>query len=468
MERIPYPSFKVKYLEVLPADHACPTCGHLAKRNSRGPRTIQEPDLEQPSFLIVHLSVCHCKNPDCQTHYFRLPLPCIEPRMRYSPDAVSYSVDRVTRDGMPFCRVPDRMADAFHLYPVKSTVWGWHARACEAIDLAKDYAPFVKATFAGVRCRDEVYDGPFCLLLATDPLNDIPVVYTLETQASDQQRAGCCQAWLDRHLARLEEIGIQPQAVIRDGALSYDRGLPAGWDQQRCQFHLVQDMTKDVLKAVNAYRKSLPDPPQRSKGRPNADAPPAPANIKTEIWHHRFLFAGHEETIEAQKRPCPHENHPCGGQSETEILTELCDAHPSLGTIRSVMPDIYALFNGDYERVDQVQSRYQVLCLTPAYQENADLSRALAHLQGDSLEKACLHLAYDNLPRTNNHAEGKARRFRKRQKHHYHLRRSHTRDRAMKAELIHQKQRKQTRGDPVVRLQEKADATTQAKRDRAA
>lgn len=460
MDSIAYGSFKVKYLEILPSDHACPSCGQLAKRNSRGQRTIQEPDLEKPSFLIVHMSVCQCKNPDCQTRYFRIPLPFIAPRMRYSPEAVSYSVESVRRDGMPFCRVPDRMANDFHLYPVTSTVWGWQKDACDGIDLSKDYDPFVKATFSGVLCMDEVYDGPFCMILSTDPINDITVAYTLETKASDQQRAGFCQAWLDRHLARLEKIGIEPQAVIRDGAVIYDNGLPADWDQKRCEFHLLQDITKDVLKAVHAYRKSLPDPPKRSRGRPKADAPPAPAPIKTEIWHHRYLFVSREETIKERERTCGHSNHLCCGRSEDEILTDLCDAHPCLGTIRRFMGDIYDLFSDAYTSLDQVQSRYQVLSLTPEYRDNVDLSRALAHLQGDTLAKACLHLFYDNLPRTNNHVERKARQFRKGQKHHYKLRRSHTIDRAMKADLIRQKQRKQARGDPVVRLRKKTDATS--------
>ena len=461
MDSISYESFNVKYLEILPSDHACPSCGQLAKRNSRGQRTIQEPDLEQPSFLMVHMSVCACKNPYCPTHYFRIPLPFIEPRMRYSPEAVSYSVESVSRDGMPFCRVPDRMADDFHLYPVKSTVWGWHGRMCDAIDLSKAYDPFVKATFSGVLCMDEVYDGPFCMILSTDPINDITVAYTLETKPPEKQRAGFCQAWLDRHLARLEEIGIAPQAVIRDGALVYDNGLPCDWDQERCAFHLLQDITTDVLKAVNGYRKSLPDPPKRSKGRPKADAPPLPAPIKTEIWHHRYLFVCHDETISERARTCGHLNHSCSGRSEDEILTDLCESHPELGTISRFMGDIYDLFSDAYTSVDQVQSRYQDLCLTPEYRDNIDLCRALAHLKGDTLETACLHLLYDNLPRTNNHVEGKARRFRKGQKHHYKLRRSHTIDRAMKADLMRQKQRKQARGDPVVRLRKKADATSQ-------
>ena len=461
MDSISYGSFKVKYLEILPSDHACPSCGQLAKRNSRGQRTIQEPDLEKPSFLMVHMSVCQCKNPDCPTHYFRIPLPFIAPRMRYSPEAVSYSVESVRRDGMPFCRVPDRMADDFYLYPVKSTVWGWHGRLCDAIDLSKDYDPFVKATFSGVLCMDEVYDGPFCMILSTDPINDITVAYTLETKMPEKKRAGFCQAWLDRHLARLAKIGIDPQVVIRDGSPVYDNGLPCDWDQARCVFHLLQDITKDVLKAVNAYRKSLPDPPKRSRGRPKADAPPAPASIKTEIWHHRYLFVCHDETIEERARTCAHLNHPCYGRSEDDILTDLCDAHPRLGTIRRFMGDIYDLFSDEYTSLDQVQSRYQVLCLSPEYRDNVDLYRALSHLQGDTLEKACLHLLYDNLPRTNNHVERKVRRFRKGQKHHYKLRRSHTIDRAMKADLMRQKQRKQARGDPVVRLRKKADATAQ-------
>jgi len=359
---------------------------------------------------------------------------------------------------MPFCRVPDRVAEDFHLYPSQSTVWGWHRDACDRQDLTVDYEPWVKAQFSGVLCIDEVYDGPFCLILSTDPLNDVTVAYTLEKKTPGTERPKMSQAWLDRHLWALARIGIEPTAVIRDGLVVYDNGLPQTWDQSRCTFHLLQDITQDLLRAVNTYRKTLPDPPKRSKGRPKADAPPPPPNVKTEIWHHRYLWVSHPETIEQRDRTCTHQTHRCVGESDAEILQHLCAQHPPLQTIRACMLEVFGLFEDPDATFEDIKTQYDTMCQTPAYQANPDLVKALDHLSGDTLEKAFRFLAYENLPKTNNHVEGRARSFRKRQKSHYRLRRSSSIDRAMKAEMLRQKARKQARGDPVVRLRRKGEA----------
>lgn len=79
-------------------------------------------------------------------------------------------------------------------------MWEWHRQEAEEVDLTDDYAPWVKAQFSGVLCIDEVYDGPFCLILSTDPLNDVTVAYSLEKKAEDAQRPRMTQEWLDRHL----------------------------------------------------------------------------------------------------------------------------------------------------------------------------------------------------------------------------------------------------------------------------
>jgi hypothetical protein len=323
------------------------------------------------------------------------------------------------------------------------------------MDLTVEYEPWVKAQFSGVLCIDEVYDGPFCLILSTDPLNDLTVAYTLEKKTKDTERPKMSQAWLDRHLYHLTCMGIEPDVVMRDGAVVYDNGLPETWDQSRCTFHILQDITQDLLKAVNAYRKTLPDPPKRPKGRPKADASPPPPKIKTEIWHHRYLWVSRPETIETRDRTCIHKTHRCVGHTETEILQDLCAEHPPLHTIRQCMLEIFGLFEDPDATFEEIQAQYDTLCQTPAYQANPDLVKALNHLSGDTLKKAFRFLAYENLPRTNNHVEGKARRFRKRQNSHYRLRRSHAIDRAMKAEMIRQKTRKQARGDPSVRLKRK-------------
>jgi hypothetical protein len=362
---------------------------------------------------------------------------------------------------MVFCRVPDRVGEDFHLYPSKSTVWEWHRRSCESIDLTADYQPWVKAQFSGVLCIDEVYDGPFCLILSTDPLNDVTVAYTLEKKSEGQKRPMMNQEFLDRHLAQLRRIGIKPSVVMRDGAVVYDEGLPEEWDQARCNFHIIEDITKDVLNAVNAYRKTLPDPPKRPVGRPKSDAScPAP-NPKTEIWHHRFLWVSRPETIKDRDRLCKNEKHNCFGISEEDLLKNLCEKHPTLGTIREFILDIFGLFDNPNSSFEDVKATYDSLCQKHAYKDDPNLSKALGRLSGDTLQKACRFLEYENLPRTNNHAESKARSFRKRQKNHYKLRRSGTIDRALKADLLLQKARKQSRGDKRVHLKSKEDHQSQ-------
>ena len=55
MENIQHSFFSVKYIEVLPESYPCPECGEEAKRNSTGERTLQESNLDQPTFLIVRM-----------------------------------------------------------------------------------------------------------------------------------------------------------------------------------------------------------------------------------------------------------------------------------------------------------------------------------------------------------------------------------------------------------------------------
>lgn len=463
MDSIHHSFFTVKYLEVLPDTYPCPDCGQLAKRNSKGERTLQEPSLDRPTFLIVRMSVCKCENPECPRKYFRVPLPFAVPHARYTDHARGVCVSSVARDGMPFSRVPDRVGEDFHLYPSKSTVWAWHGQKTEGIDLSREYDPWVKAIFSGVLGIDEVYDGPFCLIFSTDPLNDVVIAYTLEEKPSGKRRPGMNQAWLDRHLEKLAQMGIKPEQVLRDGAPVYDHGLPEDWDQARCNFHILQDITKDVLQAVNAYRKTLPDPPPRPKGRPKADAPPPQPHVNTEIWHHRYLFVSRPETIQKKDRTCSRDTHSCFEKSERDILQDLCAAHPQLNTARQLMLDIWGLFDDKDAGFAQVQARYDTLCATPAYRDDPHLWDALQKLSGDTLYKACRFLEYENLPKTNNHAEHEARSFRKRQKAHYKLRRAHTIDRAMKAEMMRQKARKEARNDAVMRLKRKGEAAHQTR-----
>ena len=48
-----------------------------------------------------------------------------------------------------------------------------------------------------------------------------------------------------------------------------------------------------------------------------------------------------------------------------------------------------------------MKSQYETLCAQSAYQAIPALKKALQRLEGETLEKACRFLAYENLPKTN-------------------------------------------------------------------
>ncbi|MFN3476713.1 MAG: hypothetical protein ACK4Z6_04050 [Candidatus Methylomirabilales bacterium] len=199
----------------------------------------------------------------------------------------------------------------------------------------------------------------------------------------------------------LRHLGIDVRVTIRDGSPHYpERVAQAFPAQELCTFHLKQDVVKELLAAVRAYRKSVPDPPKRPKGRPRAEAPPPPPDPKKEIWKARGLFVMNPETLKEREEQA----QAAGRPSPTALLTRLGQEHPPLQTIRSCAEEVYAIFTQ---------------------------------------------------PATNNDAERAGRRFRKRQKAHYRLRVKALLQAVLQQELLAQKARWERSGQPVHRLQPK-------------
>jgi hypothetical protein len=96
------------------------------------------------------------------------------------------------------------------------------------------------------------------LLLATDPLSDIPVAFAL-VDKNDQDHMG-------RFLGNLKKHGLEPTVMITDGSSLYPTLLKALWpdaEHQLCVFHVLQDVNKASLKAVLRLRRGLS---RRGKG----------------------------------------------------------------------------------------------------------------------------------------------------------------------------------------------------------
>jgi hypothetical protein len=95
----------------------------------------------------------------------------------------------------------------------------------------------VRERFSGTLCIDELHLGRFTLLLATDPLADLPVAFAL-VDKNDQDH-------MRRFLGNLKSWDFTPQVVVTDGSNLDPSVLAELWpdaDHQLRVFHVIKDI----------------------------------------------------------------------------------------------------------------------------------------------------------------------------------------------------------------------------------
>jgi hypothetical protein len=136
----------------------------------------------------------------------------------------------------------------------------WCRAFADHLDFAADYQPWVIASFSGVLCVDEVYQGELALLLAVDPAapdGDRLVGYTLLPKEVDKSA-------VKAFLARLKAAGIEPEQVITDDSPLYPAVLAEVWPaaaHQLCLFHATRRVVEAVNEVVKRVRRAIPAPP---------------------------------------------------------------------------------------------------------------------------------------------------------------------------------------------------------------
>jgi hypothetical protein len=91
----------------------------------------------------------------------------------------------------------------------------------------------VIARFSGTLCVDELHLGRFTVLLATDPLSDLPVGLALVSR-NDKEH-------MQRFLNNLKSWGLLPRVVVTDGSKLYPELLAELWPHARHQLCVVNN-----------------------------------------------------------------------------------------------------------------------------------------------------------------------------------------------------------------------------------
>jgi hypothetical protein len=282
------------------------------------------------------------------------------------------------------------------------------------LDLAQ-HRRLVLQRFSGTLCVDELHLGTYTLLLATDPLADLPVGFAL-VGANDHEHMG-------RFLRNLARWGLQPAVVVSDSSRLYPELLAEIWPDakhQLCVFHLLRDVLDKVLTAVRrlrraqarrgrAGRKRRPGRPSKRHQARRRQRGPTAQEKAAFVWKHRFLIV--KRTAKLTK-------------AEQEDLGQLLAYLPELRTLWSFSQGLYRLLD-DSQTLRVARWRWTWLRYDPEYQEVRELVAALELLAEPKLTKAMAFLGQPagRRVRTNNHVERLNRRLRFAEKVRYRWRR---------------------------------------------
>ena len=266
------------------------------------------------------------------------------------------------------------------------------------------------AGFSGYIAVDELYDGPFCVLLIVDNRAFRRLMYEVLDHAADQEDI---RRFLRRFREQLDARGLKLLGITTDGSSLYPVPIAEVFGpvpHQICEFHTVAELTQAVLKAVAQVRKALKERmPALPRGRPAPPAQQRAARRKgriqrqiTELFDHRYLFVKHHLD-----------------RTERRTLAGLRRGQPRLGALRAIMDEVYRLFD---RRCRTETALAKLAKLRRRVRPFQTTGRTLKKLFSSNIEKALTFLDDSLLPATSNAVERGNRRHRKMQKTVYRVR----------------------------------------------
>src|SRR5262249_44339584 len=177
--------------------------------------------------------------------------------------------------------------------------------------------------------------------------------------------------------------GFQPQVVVTDGSNLYPAVLKEVWPTARhqlCVFHVLQDVTNQVLAVVRRLRRRQARRGNGGRKRRRGGGNQGQARRRRHgptnkekaafVYKHRFLIVKRHEKLTSQ---------------EWDDLIRLFEYLPELRRLWHFCGEVYQLFNA--EQVVRLARRRRTLLLKKqSYQEVPELVKAMGLLEGGKFD----------------------------------------------------------------------------------
>jgi hypothetical protein len=402
----------VRVVRCAPRSHPCPRCGQRGRRKRRLHRRIRSLAYRQVAYRDVHYAEYRARCRCCR--FFRSWPLDVPAKADYDGLVRQAVLERILDDGLNVQRTLAAMKRDFFLELSEGFVHDCLRWKVAQLDLPA-HRQLVIERFSGTLCVDELHLGRFTLLLATDPIADLPVGFALVSR-NDQDH-------MRRFLDNLKSWGLLPRVVVSDGSNLYPAVLAELWPHARhqlCVFHILKDVNDLILAGVrrlaralkrrgNAGRKRQRGRPGKARQAARAAAGPTLKEQAGFILKHRFLIAKKSGDLDKQ---------------QWDDLLRMFEYLPQLRTLWHFAGAVRALFEKE-GRVQTLWKRRAALLRQEKYQAVPELAEALALLEAGKFKKmvAFVYSGSARKVRTNNHVERANRRFRFAEKLRYKWRR---------------------------------------------
>src|SRR3954465_14217445 len=398
-----------------PRKAPCPNCGKPGRRKRTLTRRVRTVAYKAVAVLEITYGEYRARCDCCTT--FRNTPEGVLPKAQYDNKVRDLVLGRILDDGMSIERTLRSLRREFLLDLSTGFVYDVLRGHAGQLDMAA-HRRKVLEHFSGTLCVDELHLGRFTLLLATDPLHDLPVAFAL-VAANDQPH-------MRRFLKNLKTWGLSPRVVVTDGSNLYPAVLAELWpgaDHQLCVFHVIKDINKLILDAVRRLRTAMSRRGQAGRkkkgGRKGKKAKAAARrrgpSLKEKakfVFTHRYLITKRRENLTEKERG---------------DLRRMLGYLPELAILRRFADRIYWLFDTpkDYH---QASCRRAAIVRDAAFLAVPELVKAMEQLSAEKFPKMMAYLKnpISRRVRTNNHVERTNRLIRSWEKVRYKWRRRRT------------------------------------------
>jgi hypothetical protein len=398
-----------------PKKAPCPNCGKCGRRKRTLTRTVYTVAFKQVTVLEItygeYAAAC-----DCSISFRNTP-EGVAPKAKYDNKVRDLVLERILRDGMNVERALESIRREFLLELSTGFVYDVLRDRAGQLDMA-EHRRKILARFSGTLCVDELHLGRFTLLLATDPLADLPVAFALVAKND--------QAHMRRFLGNLATWGLVPRVVVTDGSNLYPAVLAELWpdaDHQLCIFHVIKEINDLILDAVRRMRTAMARRGKagrrKKRGRKGAKSKARAARREMTIKEKaNFIFKRRHLVVKRREDLT---------ESERDDLNRMMEYLPGLVRLRLFADRIYWLFDTPKD-TQQAGCRRSAILRDPLFQTVPELVKAMEQLEEGKFRKltAYLRSSLGQRVRTNNHVERTNRMFRFLEKVRYRWRRRKT------------------------------------------